>query len=380
MKNLLVILFLSAFVIFSSCGNKNTKTENNKVKIDSYYVPQYAKGFHLFQSDNGAKILEVNNPWQGASDMQFTYYLKPDADPNKHDEIKIPVTNVICLSTTHIAYVDALGKSATINGVSGASYITNPIVRQGIAEKRVFDVGYETGLNYERIVSLHPDVVFAYGVSGELSNVAAKLNELGVKVVFLGDYLEETALGKTEWLVAVAAFFNEEEMAKKQLTSIFNEYNSLLNKINEQAGDKPKVMLNAPWKDSWFIPGGNSYMVNLIKDAGGNFIFGDNDKRDSYPISIEKAYNETMNADYWLNPNAANSLADVKLEDSRLADVPAFKSHKIYNNNARVTSGGGSDFWESGVMNPHVILKDLVKIFHPQILAEHELVYFHQLR
>ena len=379
-KCLIVNLLLFIF-FFVSCGNNSgaKKAEQIKDVSGSSYDLKYAKGFKL-NTIGETKILQVSNPWQGVSGVEFTYYLKPDADPRKMDEIRIPVNKVICLSTTHIAYIESLDKAETIDGVSGATYVSNPTVRQRIADKKVFDVGYESGLSYETVVNIKPDVVFAYGVSGELTGIVAKLNELGIKVVFLGDYLEETALGKSEWLMVMASFYDMEDKAQKILNSIFDDYNVLKSKIEAEISNRPKVMLNAPWKDSWYIPGGSSYMVNLLKDAGADFILGNNDKRDSYPINIEKAYSEALKAEYWLNPNAAQSLNDIKQEDSRLAEISAFKQRKVYNNNMRMTPGGGSDFWESGVMNPNIILKDLIKIFHPQIVDDHRLVYFHQLK
>ena len=376
MKYTYLHLFVIACLLFS-CGGKPTKQTDNSLKLS--YTPKYAQGFEL-GNEGATKVLRVRNPWQGASDVVYSYYLKPDADPKKPDEIKTPVENLICLSTTHIAYIDAIGKTNTIDGVSGSSYVSNATVRQGIADKRVLDVGYEGNLMYETVLSLQPDVVFAYGIGGEFAAIATKLNELGVKVVFFGDYLEDTPLGKTEWLMAVAAFFNCENEAETQLNEIFKNYNDLSGKIKTETGSRPKVMMNAPWRDTWYIPGGKSYMIKLIEDAGGDFIFAGNDKRDSYPISLERAYSEALNADFWLNTNAAVSLDEIKQIDTRLADIPAYKNRKIYNNNARMTAGGGSDFWESGVMNPHIILMDVVKIFHPHILPNHELVYYRQLQ
>ena len=378
-KHLYLVLF--TICLFASCGggNKTNRQKTDDSTLSLIYEPQYARGYKMGKI-NDVKVLQVTNPWQGASGIEFTYYLKPDADPKKTDEIKTPVNKVICLSTTHIAYINAIDKTQAVCGVSGASYVSNPKVQQGIAEKRVVDVGYDSGLMYETVVSLQPDVVFAYGVSGELTGISTKLNELGIKVVYLGDYLEESPLGKAEWLVAIASFFNAEEQAEKKLEPIFSEYNKLTEMLKAMTTLRPKVMLNAPWKDTWYIPGGKSYLVNMIKDAGADFVLGDNDNRESSPINLERAYLEASKAEYWLNPNAAQSLADVKREDERLASIPAFKNCKVYNNNARTTPGGGSDFWESGVMNPHIILQDLVKIFHANLLPEHELVYFHQLK
>ncbi|BAL99694.1 MAG: hypothetical protein KatS3mg049_2263 [Caldilinea sp.] len=51
----------------------------------------------------------------------------------------------------------------------------------------------------------------------------------------------------------------------------------------------------------------------------------------------------------------------------------------MYNNNARLNEYGGNDYWEGGLANPDVVLADLIKIFHPELLPDHELVYYRKL-
>jgi iron complex transport system substrate-binding protein len=262
--------------------------------------------------------------------------------------------------------------------VSGAGYVSNPQVGERVAGGLVHDVGYEELLSYETIVALQPDVVFAYGVNGEMKAVTDKLNDMGVRVVYLADYLEENALGKAEYLVAVAAFYQLEHEAADAFWQIAEAYEALAEQ-GRAAAVRPRVIMNAPWRDTWYMPGENNYMTKLLLDAGAQPI-GIRRGRDSKPISLEAAYTYALQADYWLHPNALRSLQELKETDSRFARTPAILNRKVYNNTRRSTPYGGSDFWESGVVRPQVILQDLQHIFHPEWSPEYELVYYEPLR
>jgi iron complex transport system substrate-binding protein len=291
--------------------------------------------------------------------------------------IPVPVERAVCLSTTHLAFIDALQETATVVGVSGVKYVSNPVIQARAAAGDVREVGYETGVYYEQLVVLNPDVVFVYGIAGEMRSVADKLHDMGVRVVFVGDYLEETPLGKAETLLAFAAFYNKEDTAKTLFQHIVDDYCAVKNKVDTTAY-RPKILLNAPWRNAWYFPGSRNYLTTLIHDAGGE-VLGSRQGRNSTPLSLEVAYGYALQADYWLHPNNYNTLAELERIDPRFATIPAFRQHRVFNNSLRHTPGGGSDFWESGVVQPHIILRDVISILHPDLLPEHRLVYYKQL-
>ncbi|MDR2801942.1 MAG: ABC transporter substrate-binding protein [Prevotellaceae bacterium] len=364
-------------LLFFSCRSPQ---KNNEAGFEIYYRPAYANGFYI-EKKGGNKLLHVFNPWQGAENMELLYYLRPREQ--FHDSLPVnyiptPAQRVICLSTSHIAFIDCIGQTATIAGVSGAGYITNPLICERLARGEIRDVGYEMLLSYETIAALQPDVVFAYGINGEMAAVTGKLNEMGIRVVYLADYLEETVLGKAEYMVAVAAFYQREDAAISHFSGIAESYEAIAGKVRT-ATAQPKVIMNAPWRDTWYMPGKDNYINRLVSDAGAQII-GLRSGRNSAPLSLENAYTYAMQADYWLHPNAFRTLHELEAADARFVHTPSFVTKKIYNNTRRITSGGGSDFWESGVVQPDVVLKDLVRIFHPDIFPEHELVYYEQLQ
>jgi len=370
MKYLMLSGVLLSLLLLSSCrqGGGDSPAVGSPL-----YTPVYAGGFEI-REQGDRRILSVKS---------HTYVIYPRKDSlryrGKTGYIPWPVQNAVCLSTTHIAYLAALEKDGCITGVSGARYISTPGIREAIASKAVVDVGYEAALNYETLVSLRPDVVFVYGIPGTSNAFLEPLSKLGLQVVYIGDYLETHPLGKAEYLMAFSAFFESEVMenARMQFEDICNQYNSLKEMV---PCDAPvKALLNAPFKDSWYIPGGENYMTRLLEDAGALVLGSRKGSSESHIISLEQAYIHALEADYWLHPNAYRSLDALSRNDSRFAQVPAFMAQRVYNNTRRNTPQGGSDFWETGVMEPHIILADLMRIFHPDLLPQHQWVYYEPL-
>jgi iron complex transport system substrate-binding protein len=346
-----------------SCGRRTT---DNKVQ-GNFYTPRYAGGFCL-DTAGGTKTLTVLNPFQHSKDVAYRYALR-SAAPER----------VVCMSTTHVAFLRFIGREACIVGVSGAGYLYDSVMQAACRAGRVSDVGYENTLNMEKILALQPDVIFAYGVAGEFSATAAKLEELGLQVMYIGEYTESHPLGKAEWAVAFASLFGCEQAAIEKLAQTTAAYESL-RALAAGASPKTPTLLNAPWSDSWFVPGAQGNAAQLLRDAGGESVIALRNQRDSYPISIEQAYASAQTADVWLNTGQAKSLSELRTMHKLVENIPAFRRGSVYNSVARMSPQGGSDFFESGTVNPHLILKDLIKILHPNLLPNDTLTYYAQLR
>ncbi len=368
------LLFVS-ISFFYGCGF-SSKPSSEKISKEKLPVA-YAKSFTIAKHPDGFQ-LTVTNPWQNAQGIEYNYLLSTDHQKSAvstfNETIPIPVKRVVCLSTTHIAFIDRLNSSETIVGVSGAGFVSSPSVRERVAAGLVKDVGYEQALSYELLVSLNPDVVFAYGVGAEMAGYLQKLKDLNIPVVFIADYLEENPLGKAEWIKAFGVMFGKYKLADSIFSDIANQYNAVKAGLPARI-DKPNVFINLPWKDVWYFPGGQGYMANLIADAGGDYCLSHLEGIKSHPFSIENALEYASTADIWINPGTVNTLAEIENQFPIVTNLPVMAGRKVFNNNNRVNPSGGVDFWESGVVNPHIILKDLIEIFHPNQL-NHELVYY----
>ncbi len=342
----------------------------------------YAKGFRIVEFPGYTKI-NVHNPWQGAENISFTYYLvNSENDVPKELTGKIvirtPVKKIVCLSTTHIALLEFVDEISSIVGMSSPQFVTNNEVINAISRGEITDVGYEKNLDFEKIVHLNPDLVLAYGIGSEVTGYMKKLNELGITVVLNGEYLEKEPLAKAEWVKFIAAFYNKENVALMKFDKLARQYN-FLKDIASKEKDKPLILTGLPWKGVWYMPGGESFAAQFIKDAGGSYLWNKNRSIEALPLDMETVYEKALNADCWINPGAASGIKDILRVDKRLGELDVIQTGMIFNNNAVVNKKGGNDYWESGVTNPHLILKDLVKIFHPELLPDHNFVYYRKM-
>ena len=357
-----VLAQIALFIVttlFISC-------ENNAVlrQTEPIYTPRYAEGFSIERDKaSGEVLLCVKNPWQGAENICYYYPIDTLA----------PSQRIVTMSSSHAAMLDAVGCSDRIVGLSGCRFVYNSELCKKIAEGKISEVGYDSNFDFEKIHSLRADAVLLYGVSGEAKMITNKLDELRTPYIYIGEYLENSPLGKAEWVVALAYLCGVGEQGKEFFKGVEERYNALRNQKHCSAYS-PRVMLNLPYRDSWFMPPRNSYMVQLIEDAGGTYILAENGKRKtengkststtSTPISLEEALVLAMKADFWINLGQISSKEELCAVAPRFAGVDAVKFGRIYNNTKRTNESRGSDFWESGCVRPDLILADLVKILH----------------
>ena len=326
------------------------------------YEPTYASGFTIDADEAGNTLVRVTRPWQGNALEEQTLAIFANDEEAKGYEGEYIVgaaDRVVCMSTSHIAMLDAIGCVDVVVGVSGNQYISNERVANNPAVK---DIGYDSNLDYETLVMLKPDVVLMYGVTAANEAVTAKLRDLDIPYLYLGDYTEESPLGKAEWVVAMAEIVGCRERGIDTFVGIAERYNEVRSSV-VRSGDAPKVMFNLPYQDVWYMPSDDSYMVQLIEDAGGTYIYeGKNPTGGSKAVSLEEAYMLVSDADIWLNAGQCSTMAELRSSAPHFVSTDVVRRGEVYNNNRRRTKAGGSDFWESAIVRPDVVLKDIVTI------------------
>ncbi|MEA2105299.1 MAG: ABC transporter substrate-binding protein [Bacteroidota bacterium] len=378
MKNYFIFFFL---ILLFSC--QSTNKNNTKENLHAYSVDvKYAQGFSIEYHDH-FKLLTIYNPWQGAENIQYQYALVTDEKedlmiPVGIKKIVVPLKKVICLSTSHVAFLNVLNETESIVGVSGTNFVHNQKLQEKIFQNIIVDVGYENHLNYELIAGMNPDIVITYGVGSEVSSYNQKLNDLGIETMIIPEYLETHPLGKLEWIKFFAALYDKEDKAESYFQMVESEYNLLVDLVSTTERE-PKVLFGLPWKDTWYVPGGNSFLAKMVDDAGGDYIWHGNDSRESIPLDIEHVFVEANNADVWLNTGTVKHKNEIVKIDDRFRDFKPFMHSRIFNNNLQQNEWGSNDYWEKGTVEPHIILKDLIKIFHPELLPNHTLVYYRSI-
>lgn len=371
-----------AFVIISILISCNPARDDSKLSLARLYQPEYAKGFTIDSIEGmRSRVLTVTSPWQGNDSVVSRLFVALDGEkaPAGFDGKTLNgyPKRIVAMSSTHVAMLSAIGESGRIVGVSGLRYISDPELRG--RSSQVSDIGFEGSVDYELLASLKPDLVLLYGVDGA-STMDGKLEELHIPYIYIGDYVEESPLGKAEWMLALAELCGKREQAREVFSEIADAYRQTAELVAGNIQDRPSVMLNTPYGDSWFMPPVDSYMVRLISDAGGRYVFEENTSGRTMPIDLEKAWLLTSTADYWLNVSNAESLDALKKLYPRFADTAPVTSGHVWANTLRSNTDGGNDFFESGIIHPDLILKDIAAILHPELFTATDFTYFIKLQ
>ncbi|MFN8530877.1 MAG: ABC transporter substrate-binding protein [Anaerolineae bacterium] len=347
----------------------------DKVQID------YASTFQVEYHAN-YKVITVTTPWQGA-DQGFTYVLVQCGTPAPEgyegaEVINVPIQSIVTMSTTYLPHLVSLGVLDTLVGVDETDFIYSPDVLARIAEDNVIEVGGSNLVNVEQVLNLDPDLVMTYGLGSPDYDAHPVLLQAGIPVALNADYVETNPLGRAEWLKFTAMFYNRESIANTVFDQVAQDYEAL-RETAAAVENRPTVMVNGLFQDTWYVSGGGSYLAQLIADAGGEYLWSDDNSVGALPLSLESVLDRAQNADVWLNPNFWFSLSDGLAEDERYAEFAPFQNGTVYNNNARVTDFGGNDYTEGGVLRPDLVLADLIAILHPDLMPDHALYYFRHL-
>lgn len=338
----------------------------------------YATGFKI-SSIGSCKLVEITYPYKGASSgYKYLLVKKGTAAPEHDDDIKViytPVQRIVCTSTTHIPLLDYLDVSDKLVGFPTTDYISSEKTRKLIDAGKVEELGIDKGMNIEKLVVLKPDVVMSYTMTADLGQLK-KIQELGIPVILNAEYLEEHPLGRAEWIKFMALFFEKEKQADKVFTMIEKNYLET-KKLASRVVRRPTVLSGVMYSDAWFMPGGRNYAAKLLDDAGTDYLWKSDSTKGFLQLSFESVFEKGYAADIWIGVGSFSTLEEMKHADDRYTKFNPWQIRQVYTYNARKGAKGGSEFLELGYLRPDIILKDLVKIAHPELLPEYEL-YFHR--
>jgi cobalamin transport system substrate-binding protein len=355
--------------------------ENYDESVD--YFPQktavsQTDGFTI-EYFNNYKVVTVAAPWQGAENAA-TYILVQCGTPapSGYDEatiIDVPIDSFVSMSTTYLPYLDMFGLMDSLIGVDFGSFAYNPTVQEKLAAGELVELGSGPTVDVEAALELAPDVIMTFASGSPDYDTHPKLEEVGLTVVLNADYLDITPLGRAEWGKFIAAFYNEEAQADAWFNGVVTEYNDLA-ALTADLSERPTVFANTPYEGTWYMPGGQSYTAQLFNAAGADYLWGGDESTNTLFLDFESVFDQAADGEYWLNPGFVFSLDDLQASDERYADFAAFQSGTVYNYDLRTNEFGGNDFFESAAANPQLVLADLIKIFHPDLLPDHEFVYY----
>ncbi len=363
-------------------------TENLDTCVETYtegvnYFPEqltvtHADGFSVEYHDS-YKVLTLNQPWPGADPVTYvlTQCGTPVPDMDADAVIKVPVSNMVAMSTTYLPMMEAIGVLDTLVGVDDLGYPTNPAVRARIDAGEIAEIAPGAVVNVETALNLDPDLIMAFSSGFPEYDAHPALIEAGLPVVLNADWVEGTPLGRAEWVDFIALFYNREAEAEATFAEIEARYNEIRT-LAQGAETAPTVFTSLPYQGTWYMPGGDSYKAILIADAGGAYIYADDDQAGSLFLDMETVYNDAADADTWIDVTYVSTIPDLIGADERYADFNAVQQGNVYNYDARLTDYG-NEYFETTAARPDLVLADLLAIFHPELMPDHELYYYVRL-
>jgi iron complex transport system substrate-binding protein len=357
-----------------------------KISID------HAQGLEV-EYFNHYKVVTVTQPWVGATEADAFVYLLVQCGtpvPEGYPDvalIEIPAGDLIAMSTTYLPPLVEMGLVDHLIGLDSFLYVNTAEIVEKIETGDLIEVGYGPAVNVEMILDADPSLVMVGSGSSREWDAHPVLLEAGVFIAMNGDWIEQSPLGRAEWLKFPALFYSTEAEANALYGEVTDGYESLATLVADMPdSEKPVVLWNSysSWSEAWDIPGSDSYSRQLLQDAGATVVMGDDPQVQGLsgivPFDFEIVYEAGLEADVWF-PSAFMwyGLSDALAADERYVDFAAFQNNAVYNNNARENANGGNEYYETGATNPHVLLADLIYILHPEQLPDHELVYFRKL-
>lgn len=359
---------------------------NMPVPVNAETAPiRYADSLSLERKAERT-VVTITNAWEGARRLTYLLLQRDARAPaagerNEYDGvIRLPLTRIASLATpalAHLADLDALDR---VVAVDDGDYVYNHRIRRRLAADDISEVGSGSSFNLERLLTVKPELVILSAIGPDDPTVK-RLESVGIPVLPLADWREQSPLGRAEWIKLFGELLGKEGEAERVFEPRAARYLELEAMASVEGGSsRPTVLTNAPWQGSWPVPGGESYVARLLEAAGGDYLWADRGGTGSIFLDLETVLSRGADAEVWINLNYGwKSRADALDTDPRLAAFNAFQTNEMYHYNRKVRASGANDFWESGATRPDKVLSDLIRILHPELLPDHELIYYKRL-
>ncbi len=368
-----ILLFFT--LVLSACQNQSNETKVNPDQQDSKkkLSIKYSSYFEIYKTLTGFELI-IKSPVNGQA-QKFSLSTKPTA-PN---QIEIPCKKITALSSMYCSMLCALKASERIVAIDDIQYQTEAEIQARFAKGEIKAIQSNQQLDLEALLLLKPDLIIDYSNFYQNTNAPSLLEKAKIKKVLFHDYLESSPLARAEWIKVVGVFCNQYTLADSLFNVIASEYTAA-KKIVAQVKSKKTIFCDTEFNGTWYVAGGKSYTAQLIADAGGAYIFSDDTSSGSKPKAFELVYTKAKMAEYWINVGQVQSKNELLKQNEKYAWFNAFKTNAIYNNNNKMNVHSGNAIWNKGVIEPQIVLKDLIKILYPELLKDHTFVYYQVLR
>lgn len=380
---LFIFLFISALISCSGGNGSDRRVDSTEAVVSgdatTALTPpitlSYAKGFHITYKENYC-LVDIQDP-QNENLPKFHFALVPQRIeipdlPEDFEIIRVPIRKVICMTSLQLSGFIKLGETDHVVGITSARHLFNQEINQRIEQGLTAKIGIEGNFDNEVIISLDPDLIL---ISPFKRGGYDALKEMDIPLMPYLGYKEMTPLGQAEWIKFVGLLLGEEKKANEIFASIENRYNELKT-MAANVKERPVVFSGELRGGNWYAVGGKSFLAQQFHDAGADYFLKDDKRSGGVYLDYETVYSQAENAQFWriVNSDEAFSYETLGASDTRYQDFRAFREHGIIYCNIRQ-----HPFYESMPMEPEVVLADLIKAFHPQLLPDYQPVYYKRL-
>lgn len=369
------LLLISFILIFAGCNNRKPAGEDNSQAHTEYEV-HYAKGFQVKKYDNYTTV-SVRDPWDTTRTLQ-TYILvdktkELPTDLPKGTIVKIPLNNVATYSTIHCSTLNELNAVDLIKGVCEPQYIKLANIQDGLKNGAIVDLGMASKPDAEKLIMLSPDAIFATPIQGW---TYGSIEKTGIPILETTDYTESHPLGRAEWIRFYSLFIGKEHLADSLFAITESNYNAVKEAV-AKTSIHPSVFTDLRYQGKWNMPGGKSFMANMLADAGASYTWSDDESGTYMPLAFESVLDKAGEADYWIikyNWPEDMTYESLKKEYKPYSYFKAFKEKNIYGCNTAYSS-----YYEDLPIHPDYILKDMAYIFHPELFPGYAPKYYKKI-
>ena len=352
------VLLLMALVACAPKANENTE------KAQGVNLMRYARNIVVYEKDYGYRV-EVICPWDTTLSLG-KFALVSDTTKSVGEEltkVKVPIESVVSFSATQWAVFLRLGEINRVKGILEGRFVTDSTMRSLLAQEKVYDIGTEAAADIERMIQIQPDILL---YSPYFDGNQGGLNVTGAVLFPFADYMENTPLGRAEWIRVIGMLTGCEDKADAWFVDIERRYNAL-STLCANVEHRPTVFSDLAFNGQWYVAGGRSYIARLFADAGADYIWKDNPSTASVPMDAESILAKAQHADFWrvINSNPFPMTYESLGKESPVYPLfDAFKNHKII-----VCDILSTGYFEQSQCEPDLLLADFIHFFHPELLT-----------
>lgn len=332
---------------------------------------RYARNLVMVQHD-GYLEATMRNPWD-STQLLHRYIIRQTEDIASALPAEAAGATIVCaplrraavFTSVHCALLQELGCPDAIGGICELEYIHLPFVHEGVACGRIANLGNGMSPDLERVIQLQPDALLP--TPFENSGGYGRLTRLGIPIVECADYMERSPLGRAEWIRFYGRLFGRAREADSLFESIERRYLDL-RRLAETASTRPRLICEVPKSGYWYLPGGESTMGQLYRDAGADYLFSDLRGAGSVAMSIERVLDRAMTADVWIIKNNG-----VLTRRQIVADCPTLRPIDAQ---MWFCDIGSNNYYEETPFHPERLLEDIISLLHPELGLRPEKSYF----